>query len=376
MATDESAITTTENDIDLNVKYCMLREDLPIQAQLFETLMVKETKSVISLFDLDPSDPQSTNSNKRSKQSNRRRRRKEQKQQQRMLEMKHQSQQATDGSSSEGPPSRSSSQSRLDLNEIHKQMMELSPSQNLDAHEWNDHLRQAQTTGDALLLDVRNVYESRVGHFSAPGVGTLLTNTRKYSDLPHLLATSKNVQEKQKIFMYCTGGVRCERVSMLVQTLYPEKEVYQLQGGIQTYLRTVQDTRNCVIDEPNEDSNDGDESKRVQKQNCEEDSLFRGKNFVFDPRRTDPVHFGKIIGKCLVCHTPHDDYDNGHAPSENKEARCNTCRMLVLVCDNCRPNYRCWGEDEDADKPILYCGNTRCSHEGAAPQPELVLPPE
>ena len=114
---------------------------------------------------------------------------------------------------------------------------------------------------------------------------------------------------------------------------------------------------------------------------------------VFDPRRTDPIHFGKIIGRCLVCNRSHDDYDNGNAPSKNKEARCNKCRMLVLICNDCRPKYECHGEkkindDKDMTKdekneehennddsinycrqrPLLYCNLNHCSH---CPDPEL-----
>lgn len=104
---------------------------------------------------------------------------------------------------------------------------------------------------------------------------------------------------------------------------------------------------------------------------------------MFDPRRTDPIHFGETVGRCLVCQKPHDDYDNGHAPSDNKEARCNNCRVLILICTVCRQSYRCHGEnveDEDGEKkgkseqssrPPLYCDLDRCVHEGSSPDPEL-----
>ena len=98
---------------------------------------------------------------------------------------------------------------------------------------------------------------------------------------------------------------------------------------------------------------------------------------VFDPRRTDPIHFGETVGRCLVCKNPHDDYDNGHAPSENKEARCNNCRMLILICNDCRPNYRCHGETPDdnnaSSRPLLYCNINTCIHEGSTPDPELLV---
>lgn len=297
---------------------------LAVEAQLFDKLMCKTTKTVISLFDQESATKSSNNNNRRSKQSNRRRRRRENRQAQREQD-----------------------KSDIDVDNLQHAMMKLRPSQHLSTEEWNEELK-ATKEDDALLLDVRNVYESRVGHFSASRVPTLLTNTRKYSDLPGLLANNPNIQNKAKVFMYCTGGVRCERVSMMVQTMYPKTKVYQLKGGIQTYLQDTKDEEEC---------------------------LFKGKNFVFDPRRTDPVYFGHTVGTCLVCKAPHDDYDNGNAPSEGKEARCNTCRMLVLVCDQCRPGFICWGEgelDSAEQRPLLHCAVDKCIHEGATPDPELL----
>ena len=360
-----------KESLDLDVKYCLLRDDLSIESQLFQNLIVKETKTVISLFDQIPNAVQpieeetssnlSNGNNRRSNQSNRRRRRKQQRQQQK---------------------EQTGEKSLNNHNRIQQEMLEVEPAQHLSAKEWNAKLLSSSSgvspsnsslnSSSAILLDVRNVYESRVGYFSAPKIPTLLTNTRKYSDLPALLQSSEDIQDKQEIFMYCTGGVRCERVSQLVQTLYPEKRVYQLQGGIQTYL---EDT--CSLEIQN-DNSPSTATPRSVNGLC----LYKGKNFVFDPRRTDPIHkVGSKVGKCLICNASHDDYDNGHAPSENKEARCKTCRMLILVCNECRPKYKCWGEDRrtscdqdnSTDRPLLYCGGLEtCIHEGAAPKPELI----
>jgi predicted sulfurtransferase len=312
---------------DLDMKYCQLRTDLPVEVQLFDSLSVKETGQVVSLFESDYTPTSQTNSSgRRSKQSNRRRRRKEQRKQGHEEDPTH---------------------PQLSL-ELQQQIMNHEPSPHLKADEWNAKLQEhvSSKSNDALLLDLRNVYESRVGHFAIPHVPTMLTNTRKYSDLPYMLASNKELQEKKEIFMYCTGGVRCERVSMFLQSIYPNKSFYQLDGGIQNYLK------DSLVPE-----------------------FYKGKNFVFDPRRTDPVHFGSTVGKCIVCDGLHDDYDNGHAPSENKEARCNTCRMLILVCTSCRASYKCWGEKEKRDDtPLLYCGKDRCVHEGVAPEPEIIRP--
>lgn len=333
--------------IDLDLKYCSLREDLSLDSQLFDNLIVKKTQSVISLFDSEP-----------TIKSKRCRKRQAQKQRQ------------------ETPPSETNGSSSIDVARIQKEMMQRAPSPSLTAEEWNEHLL-GEKKHSALLLDVRNVYESRVGYFTAPGVPTLLTNTRKYSDLPQLLATNPHIQEKEEIYMYCTGGVRCERVSMLVQTLYPEKRVYQLQGGIQTYLTSQYAKSNNGTAESASCGEHVDSSTNRGRRSTAD--LFQGKNFVFDPRRTDPLHGPTaVVGKCVVCSTAHDDYDNGHAPNEQKEARCNTCRMLILVCNTCRPNYASWGEQDSEEltpsRTLLYCGLVQCVHEGAAPIPELVIP--
>jgi len=336
----------SEQKVDLNIKYCSLREDLPLEPQLFDSLIVRKTSTVISLFGAEQVGEDRIHGKKLSKKAKAKRKQK-----------KAQIEEALENEESTGGI-------QWDKAKIQQDMVRLQPSPHLTPDEWNSRLLRAEDnpdTSSALLLDVRNVYESRVGHFSAPNVPTLLTNTRKYSDLPELLANNPHIQEKQEIYMYCTGGVRCERVSVLVQSLYPDKRIYQLGGGIQTYLaaQVLHITDGGIVQPPRSTN------------------LFMGKNFVFDPRRTDPLHGPKaVIGKCLVCSKLHDDYDNGHAPSELKEARCNTCRMLILVCNDCRPRYTCWGESSSSpQRPLLYCGLDQCVHEGAAPVPELVAPP-
>ena len=94
-------------------------------------------------------------------------------------------------------------------------------------------------------------------------------------------------------------------------------------------------------------------------------------------------------GRCLLCNVPHDDYDNGHAPCENKEARCCRCRVLLLVCNGCRSKVRIWGEEKvealaggddknmtatSAEKPDLFCGpgGQECIDEGNSVSVQIV----
>jgi predicted sulfurtransferase len=229
------------------------------------------------------------------------------------------------------------------------------PAPHLSPHEWNQRLLECKD--DAILVDARNVYESRVGYFSVDGIPTLLTNTRKYSYLPQVLQQSREALQGKRVFMYCTGGVRCERASVYLQAMMSNsnesgpKEIFQLEGGIQRYLEdygSINDNNN-------------------------EECLYQGKNFVFDLRRTDPIVGVSKKGTCVLCEAPHDDYDNGHAPSEQRDARCCKCRMLVLVCNDCRNKVRSWGEQGKEILPELYCGGlSRCIDDGNCVQSTIV----
>lgn len=433
----ERGLTCTDNKTDdneeirvgLDVKYCELRKELPVQKQLFDRLIVKKTQNVIGLFDQSIGQEQQRQQQKLSKSERQRRRRERKRREQEQkrqakLENQHEPQQVQQISclatsiippndetlkkdSDETITKEKAPSGSLDMGSLYRSVMEepLKPAQHLSGKEWNEKLDDvSKSDKSALLLDVRNVYEMKVGHFAHPSTPTLLTNTRKYSDLPQMLASNKEMKDRDQIFMYCTGGVRCERVSMLVRELYPQKEIFQLQGGIQRYLETCleQTKQQTEQNEDNTNSATNNPGYFVGKNFVSLFQLFRATNGsklfnvknvsysyvvpfaflsnsflppqVFDPRRTDPTHFGETVGRCLICQSPHDDYDNGHAPSENKEARCNNCRMLVLICNDCRPNYRCHGETNNGnDSPLLYCNVDACIHEGSTPDPELLV---
>ena len=371
---------------ELDVKFCNLRTDLPVLDQLFDTLSVKQTKSVVSLVGTSSSENASSSGKKRK---NRKQQRKKNAQKEN---------EAKNGSVSvnvETTPVNNDTEAAARYTEriYASGLRNMQPASHLSPTEWNFALTQQATkaaqedpnaTGKkTILLDCRNVYESNVGRFEAPGVDTMLTNTRKFSELPHVLVQQKErLQEADQIFMYCTGGVRCERASVFLQSLLSSDgdqnegksndktqdqsttntkkkstpQVYQLHGGIQRYLESAIPS-----------------AQSTSASSSQSPSLFRGKNFVFDPRRTDPLHDGTIVGTCLVCQAPHDDFDLGASPAQNGETRCWNCRILVLVCPACRPTVSCWNDPEETDnemngssqqqsKPRLYCGGNECFH--------------
>ncbi|KAM7474322.1 hypothetical protein LguiB_021565 [Lonicera macranthoides] len=151
-----------------------------------------------------------------------------------------------------------------------------------------------------VLLDARNLYETRIGKFHTPNVETLDPGIRQYSDLPSWIDNNSEQLRGSCVLMYCTGGIRCEMASAYVRSKGAGFEnVFQLFGGIQRYLEQFPDG-----------------------------GFFKGKNFVFDHRVSVGSSDGNVLGTCLLCSSSFDDYSS--------RSRCSYCRMLVLVCDSCR----------------------------------------
>ncbi|KAM2182809.1 hypothetical protein COP2_034134 [Malus domestica] len=153
---------------------------------------------------------------------------------------------------------------------------------------------------ELVLLDARNLYETRIGKFNTPNVATLDPGIRQYSDLPSWIDDNSDQLQGKSVLMYCTGGIRCEMASAYIRSKGAGFEnVFQLYGGIQRYLEQFPDG-----------------------------GFFKGKNFVFDHRISVGSSDANIMGTCLLCGLSFDDYSS--------RLRCSYCRMLVLVCESCQ----------------------------------------
>lgn len=202
----------------------------------------------------------------------------------------------------------------------------------LSAAEFHSILQDAGKTSGSqtsmqqqklLLLDARNLYETRIGKFQNPNVGTLDPEIRQYSDLPAWIDEHSEQLHGKNVLMYCTGGIRCEMASAYIRSKGCGYEnVFQLYGGIQRYLEQFPDG-----------------------------GFFKGKNFVFDHRVSVGSQDTDILGACLICGTSFDDYSS--------RCRCSYCRMLVLVC------YSCQGKAN-----VEYvCDLCKKHRKGSRPQP-------
>ncbi len=101
--------------------------------------------------------------------------------------------------------------------------------------EWRELIQQP----DVVLLDNRNSFEYRLGHFEGavdPGV----TNFRDFPEYVRAHAAEWKAQGK-RVAMYCTGGIRCEKTSAWMRDM--DMPVYQLEGGILNYFLQMPDAQ-------------------------------------------------------------------------------------------------------------------------------------
>lgn len=147
---------------------------------------------------------------------------------------------------------------------------------------------------DVVFFDGRNAYEAAVGKFNK----AVITDARYTRDFPKELDKTKYDKLKDKaVVTYCTGGIRCEVLSMLMKQK-GFKEVYQIDGGIVKYGETFGDK-----------------------------GFWEGSLYVFDKRMgTKFSANAKDIGLCSHCKIPTSNYEN----CANK-----ACNELILICTIC-----------------------------------------
>ena len=167
----------------------------------------------------------------------------------------------------------------------------------VDPADWNDLI----ASPDVAVIDTRNDYEVAIGTFQ----GAIDPETASFRDFPAWWAENKHRFHGQRIAMFCTGGIRCEKSTnyLLGQGV---EDVYHLKGGILKYLEDVP----------------------------EAESTWNGDCFVFDGRVS--VGHGLRVGPHQLCYA---------------------CRRPILPADMARPEYEhgvachhCAGETSEDDK--------------------------
>ena len=174
----------------------------------------------------------------------------------------------------------------------------------------------ASERDDVVFFDGRNEFEARIGRFK----NAIVPDIRSTPDFVAELESGKYDHLKERpIVTYCTGGIRCEVLSVIMKNR-GFQEVYQIDGGIVRYGETFK--------------NDG---------------LWEGSLYVFDKRlKMDFAENPVVLGACQSC-----------GASENQFYNCDvaTCRTRIILCNQCI----------EASTGVL-CPNCRTQGEASSPE--------
>lgn len=164
----------------------------------------------------------------------------------------------------------------------------------LSPTEFYEQLQQ----DDVIVLDGRNDYEYDIGHFR----GAIRPEIDSFREFPEWIRHNLGDHKDKKILTYCTGGIRCEKLTgFLINEGF--NDVAQLEGGIVTYGKDPQVNGR----------------------------LFDGKCYVFDERISVPINRTDedvIIASCHHCGTTHDRYIN-----------CPVCNLQYVCCEDCEDEH-------------------------------------
>jgi UPF0176 protein len=157
---------------------------------------------------------------------------------------------------------------------------------------------------DVVFFDGRNAYEASIGKFK----DAVVPNTANTRDFLDELEDDTYADIKNKpVVTYCTGGIRCEVLSMLMKNR-GFTDVYQVDGGIAKYGETYKD-----------------------------DGLWEGSLYVFDGRKATKFSGNaKDIGDCIHCQAKTSNYEN---------CAVKECNKLVLICDDCKLDREVCSDD-------------------------------
>lgn len=169
---------------------------------------------------------------------------------------------------------------------------------NVGRHLSAEEFHALSGSGEHLVVDMRNFYESEIGHFK----GAIRPKADTFREEIQMVTELLKEQKDRKILLYCTGGIRCEKASAYLKH-HGFRDVNQLHGGIIEY------------------------AQQIKYLNLE--SNFIGKNFVFDERMGESVN-GQVISHCHQCGKPCDS----HVNCANE-----LCHILFIQCAECAAKY-------------------------------------
>ena len=158
---------------------------------------------------------------------------------------------------------------------------------------------------EVIFFDGRNAYEAKIGRFR----DALIPAVRTTPDFLRELEDPKYDAIKHRpIITYCTGGIRCEILSVLMKNR-GFQEVYQIDGGIVKYGEKFGD-----------------------------DGFWDGTLYIFDGRMTHQFSSSaKHIGQCEHC---------DGATSHMTNCTDKSCNRLHVACESCHASIGLCGQHQ------------------------------
>eukprot|EP00210_Caulerpa_lentillifera_P008233 g7860.t1 len=193
----------------------------------------------------------------------------------------------------------------------------------LNPSEWKNQISAALQTNDnsaqkAVILDVRNGYEWDAGHFEGafrPKEDSF-AETPVQEDIPDPLKSTTD--KSTPIYMYCTGGIRCDIYSTVLRRR-GFQNLYTLEGGVQRYFK-------------------------------EQGSKFwNGSLFVFDGRMAISVDGSqKELPSSIKCQICGNEAQVPHVNCANID-----CNRLFIACAECKTLLKGCCSKECTEAPRL-----------------------
>lgn len=225
-----------------------------------------------------------------------------------------------------------------------------------------------------VVVDCRNWYESEVGRFEQAIRLPVDRYSESFDAIDEVL---RDVQPNQEVLLYCTGGIRCEKIGAYLTQVKNRSNVHTLEGGINRYHKFI---KGQPIDNPSHAHFDGltlHSSAEISKTNSEEEifgqsspsspskatstgdnirpkpleSFYKGINYQFDKRN---LYYGFDGAKAPILLSETNHAENEHSGLFLDEAASDADRVTEDVLSKCSACQR----PSDA---MYNCANTLCN---------------
>lgn len=101
---------------------------------------------------------------------------------------------------------------------------------------WKEVTIKWKPSDSIVLLDMRNSYEYKLGHYKY----AIPSGTVNFREMHKLIDVYKKQFDGKIVIMYCTGGIRCEKLAVMLHKFWLSN-FYSIEWGIVKYVNVFND---------------------------------------------------------------------------------------------------------------------------------------